>query len=164
MKKNKIIIIILVILIGITIGAFYYFYTLNSNSSEQNNYEATRTSTNENRDVNTNTNSNNAKDTTEENENGTTSKNTNNEQTAPPTETTLSTFSTKIYTKEAARQNNINITCSSLNDTIVKAGNTFSFCSTVGQATTAKGYQKADIFDKNGNKKKGLRWWELSSK
>lgn len=25
-----------------------------------------------------------------------------------------------------------------------------------GQATTAKGYQKADIFDKDGNKKKGL--------
>ena len=159
MKKNKIIIIFLVILIGITIGAFYYFFTLNSNTGGQNNYEATRTSTNENRDVNTNTNSNNAKETTEENENGTTSKNTNNEQTAPPTETTLATFSTKIYTKESARQNNINITCSSLNDTIVKNGDTFSFCSTVGQATTAKGYQKADIFDKNGNKKKGLRWW-----
>ena len=162
MKKNKTILILIVIILGITIGAFYYFYTQNSNNNEQNNYEATKTSTNENTDNNTNNNSNND-DTTEAKENGNATTN-NSEQPAPPTETTLSTFSTKIYTKEAARQNNINITCSSLNDTIVKAGDTFSFCSTVGQATTAKGYQKADIFDKNGNKKKGLRWWKLPSK
>ena len=32
----------------------------------------------------------------------------------------------------------------------------FSFCNTVGPSTTSKGYQKADIFDKDGNKKKGL--------
>ena len=111
----------------------------------------------------TDNNTNNNDDTTEANENNDATAN-NTEQPAPPTENTLSTFSTKIYTKESARQNNINITCSSLNDTIVKNGDTFSFCSTVGQATTAKGYQKADIFDKNGNKKKGLRWWKLSSK
>ena len=164
MKKNKTILILIVIILGITIGAFYYFYTQNSNNNEQNNYEATKTSTNENTDNNTNNNSNNDY-TTEAKENvDATTNNTNTEQPAPPTETTLSTFSTKIYTKESARQNNINITCSSLNDTIVKNGDTFSFCSTVGQATTAKGYQKADIFDKNGNKKKGLRWWELPSK
>lgn len=158
MKKNKTILIILVIIVGITMGAFYFFYTQNSNNREDNNYDATRTSTNEN----TNNNSNNADDTKETNENGNTTNNT--EQPAPPTETMLSTFSTKIYTKESARQNNINITCGSLNDTIVKNGETFSFCNTVGQATSTKGYQKADIFDKNGNKKKGLRWWKLSSK
>ena len=158
MKKNKIILILIVIIVGITIGAFYYFYTQNSNV-EQNNYEATRTSTNENTDNDTN---NIDDDATEANENG--DATTNTKQPAPPKETTLSTFSTKIYTKESARQNNINITCSSLNDTIVNAGDTFSFCSTVGQATTAKGYQKADIFDKNGNKKKGLRWRKLPSK
>lgn len=43
-----------------------------------------------------------------------------------------------------------------MNDTIVTKGSIFSFCNTVGQATSEKGYQKADIFDKNGNKKKGL--------
>ena len=164
MKKNKTIIFLLVIIVGITICAFYYFYTQNSNNGEQKNYEATKTSTNENTDNNTNNNSNNADDTTAANENGNTTNNVNTEQPAPPTETTLSTFSTKIYTKESARQNNINITCNSLNDTIVKNGETFSFCSTVGQATSAKGYQKADIFDKNGNKKKGLRWRKLPSK
>ena len=163
MKKNKIVLIFLVIIVGITIGAFYCFYTQNINNGEQNNYEATRTSTNDNADINTNNDSNNNV-ATETNNNGNTTNNIINEEPSPPTETMLSTFSTKIYTKESARQNNINITCSSLNNTIVKAGETFSFCGTVGQATTAKGYQKADIFDKTGNKKKGLRWWKLSSK
>lgn len=71
-------------------------------------------------------------------------------------ETQIATFSTKIYSSDPARQNNVKITCDTLNDTIVKAGDTFSFCNTVGQATTSKGYQKAEIFDSNGNKKKGL--------
>lgn len=72
------------------------------------------------------------------------------------TEQPLSSFSTNILTSDLARQTNINLTCSTLNDTTVKKGETFSFCNTVGQATSAKGYQKADIFDKDGNKKKGL--------
>ena len=62
-------------------------------------------------------------------------------------ETEIASFSTKIYTKDANRQNNVRITCSSLNDTLVENGATFSFCNTVGQATTAKGYKKAEIFD-----------------
>ena len=47
------------------------------------------------------------------------------------------------------------ITTSTLNDTIVKSGETFSFCNTVGPATSSKGYLEADIYDHNGNKKKG---------
>ena len=48
----------------------------------------------------------------------------------------LSSFSTKIYTpNDEGRQNNISITCSHLNETIVKPGETFSFCDTVGKAT-----------------------------
>ena len=74
----------------------------------------------------------------------------------PKTEETISSFSTKIYTKDSARQNNITITCSTLNETIIANGSTFSFCNTVGAATSANGYQEADIFDKAGNKKKGL--------
>ena len=87
-------------------------------------------------------------------ENNNTPENTSSSST--PVEKTLATFSTKIYSKDSARQNNIKITCNSLNTTTVKNGSTFSFCNTVGQATSAKGYQKADIFDKDGNKKKGL--------
>lgn len=77
-------------------------------------------------------------------------------QTPQYTETQIATFSTKIYSQDLARQTNIKITCNTLNGTIVKNGETFSFCGTVGQATSAKGYQKADIYDKDGNKKKGL--------
>ena len=87
-------------------------------------------------------------------ENNNTPENTSS--SSIPVEKTLATFSTKIYSKDSARQNNIKITCNSLNNTTVKNGSTFSFCNTVGQATSAKGYQKADIFDKDGNKKKGL--------
>lgn len=87
-------------------------------------------------------------------ENNNTPENTSSSST--PVEKTLATFSTKIYSKDSARQNNIKITCNSLNNTTVKNGSTFSFCNTVGQATSSKGYQKADIFDKDGNKKKGL--------
>lgn len=38
---------------------------------------------------------------------------------------------------------------------LLKCGETFSFCNTVGKATPEAGYQKADIFDENGNKVKG---------
>lgn len=78
------------------------------------------------------------------------------EKSSFPSEEEIASFSTKIYNQEAARQNNISITCHTLNETIVKKGETFSFCHTVGQASTDKGYQKADIFDRDGNKKKGL--------
>lgn len=71
-------------------------------------------------------------------------------------EITISEFNTKIYNKEEARQTNVRITCGKLNGTIVKAGNTFSFEAVVGKATTADGYKEADIFDKDGNKIKGL--------
>lgn len=161
MNKNKSFIILLIIIVGITVGAFYYFNTQNSNNGKQNNYEVTKTSTNNNSNYNANGNFDYVDDDNQENENSVTADIT--EQPTSSTETMLSTFSTKIYTTDSARQNNINITCGSLNDTIVKNGETFSFCSTVGQATSAKGYQKADIFDKNGNKKKGLRWWKLPS-
>ena len=43
-----------------------------------------------------------------------------------------------------------------MNNSIVRNGTTFSFCDTIGPATSEKGYQEADIFDKEGHKKKGL--------
>lgn len=38
---------------------------------------------------------------------------------------------------------------------LLSLGETFSFCNTVGKATPEAGYQKADIFDANGNVTKG---------
>ena len=74
-----------------------------------------------------------------------TSNENNSEQSASPIETEIASFTTKIYTKDSDRQNNISITCSSLNDTTIENGQTFSFCNTVGKATSSKGYKKADV-------------------
>lgn len=123
------------------------------NGNTSNTEEINNTSSAESNNTPENTTSE-GSDNTSENKNSNEPVNTSSSST--PVEKTLATFSTKIYSKDSARQNNIKITCNSLNNTTVKNGSTFSFCNTVGQATSAKGYQKADIFDKDGNKKKGL--------
>lgn len=92
-----------------------------------------------------------------------TSNENNSEQSASPIETEIAGFTTKIYTKDSDRQNNISITCSSLNDTTIENGQTFSFCNTVGKATSSKGYKKADVFQ-DGEKIEALGRWQLPSK
>ena len=68
-----------------------------------------------------------------------------------PKEELLTSFSTNILDKASGRQTNISITCSVLNGTIVKPGETFSFCDTVGKATPERGYKEAKVFDSEGN-------------
>lgn len=167
MKNNKIWIIVAIILIlCIGIGIYFFFKNKYKNSS---NYSAERTSTNQdfsanNTSVNNNIVSNSQINNTEnfghnslmENKANEENEQNNIQNIEPKKDELISSFSTKIYTKESERQNNISITCSKLNGTVVKNGNTFSFCNTIGPATSAKGYQEADIFDNNGNKKKGL--------
>ena len=153
--KNKLW-IILVIFIIIGIGFGIYFFTKNNNSNKSD-YSAQKTAVNQ---------QNNSENTTKTNTNNSIQNNSNTTNTniipqvsnvsKPKTEELISSFSTKIYTNDSARQNNISITSSALNETIVANGYTFSFCNTVGQATSDKGYQEADIFDNEGNKKKGL--------
>ena len=75
--------------------------------------------------------------------------------TPTPAPEIISEFSTKIYDKTPERQNNIELTCSKINGYTVKSGETFSFCDTVGKATKDAGYQKAKIFDKDGNVQEG---------
>lgn len=157
MNKKIWMIIAIIVMLLIGVGIFFYFKN-ETLKEEENNYEANRTSaTNTSNEEQKNSN-----DTNPEQENTSfieeSKKNlTGTENTPPPkTEEQIATFTTKIYSTDSARQNNISITCNTLNGTIVKNGETFSFCGTVGQASTNKGYQKADIFDKNGNKKKGL--------
>ena len=48
-------------------------------------------------------------------------------------------YTTKIYTKEEARQNNMELTASRLNGHIVKNGETFSFCNTLGPSSSKTG-------------------------
>lgn len=167
MKNNKILIIVAIILIlCIGIGIYFFFKNKNTNSS---NYSAERTSTNQdfsanNTSVNNNIVSNSQINNTEnfghnslmENKANEENEQNNIQNIEPKKDELISSFSTKIYTKESERQNNISITCSKLNGTVVKNGSTFSFCNTIGPATSAKGYQEADIFDNDGNKKKGL--------
>ena len=154
-KKLGIFIIIgLLILIGIGI----YFYIKNTNT-EGTNYETNRTSAesntvdNENasKEEDTSDNTSNTNETT----NATSENTSNTHNEAKTIEEQLSAFSTKIYSNDANRTKNMEITTSTLNETIVKSGETFSFCSTVGPATSSKGYLEADIYDHDGNKKKG---------
>jgi len=88
------------------------------------------------------------------------SNNTNNNNTSAtrisskekqPVEEEISTFSTIIYIKDENRQNNLTLACSQLNGTIVRNGETFSFCNTLGPAKPEDGYQKADTFDSDGD-------------
>lgn len=167
MNRKALITIILILLALAGIGIYFYFF---KNPSEQTNYAANKTATNvENKqktENQANTSTTSSKDETnkteptnelsqEEEKKGDANKK-EEEKKIEYKEEQISTFSTKIYSKDSARQNNIKITCNTLNDTTVKNGSTFSFCNTVGQASSSKGYQEADIFDHNGTKKKGL--------
>lgn len=58
----------------------------------------------------------------------------------------LSSFTTKIYDKDSARQNNVQITCNLLNNTEVLPGNIFSFTSTVRQGNYCKRISRSKNF------------------
>lgn len=164
MKKKYIFIAVILVIIAGGIG--YYFYNNSKNETAKNNtnnltYSGTKIGTTENIPNQNNTSSatsenndqNTSPNNTIGNQNDSTNSSSQNTKPSEPksspteaTETEIASFSTKIYTKDSERQNNISITCSSLNDTIVENGKTFSFCNTVGKATSSKGYQKADVY------------------
>jgi vancomycin resistance protein YoaR len=155
MNKKNLLIIVLVIIVLIGIGVFFYVKNITFSPNEKN-YEASKTSTN------------NTSNQTENQENVSTTNEikqgiTESENASSPVEEQIATFTTKIYSSDSARQNNISITCTALNGTIVKKDETFSFCNTIGPSSSSKGYQEADIYDRNGNKKKGLGGRELSN-
>lgn len=130
---------VLIALFFIIAGVGIFF--ISRNNSRPNDYTASKSSANNEITNSTTNNSNN---------------NENIQNNIQNIEEEISTFSTKIYNLEYERQNNITITCNTLNDTIVSNGDTFSFCNTVGKATSERGYLEADIFDKNGKKIKGI--------
>ena len=145
--------------IALGVGAYFIVYNVGNKTNEQGNYKATRTEANVNQNEENNNQSEKnetEKSNTEKSEENSQLEQQNQQEQPQPVEKEIASFTTKIVTKDSSRQKNIGITCNTLNGTIVEPGSTFSFCNTVGQATTAKGYQKADIFDENGKKKKGL--------
>ena len=151
MKYRSWIIVLVVIGIALGIGAYFIVYNVGSKKNEQGNYEVTRT------EANVKNNEEIEKEKTNEEKSEDNGQIEQQQQEQPqPVEKEIASYTTKIVTKDSSRQKNIGITCNKLNGTIVEPGATFSFCNTVGQATTAKGYEKADIFDASGKKKKGL--------
>lgn len=164
MKKTILVIIAIGLVIG---GGFWWWKSSNDNkksgqTNNTSNYQAEKSATNQNtNNLNTNTNNttNTANATNAENTvnmaNTTNTTNSMNQITAPKKETEIAQFSTKIHNKDPERQNNITITCKTLSTKEVAPGETFSFCDTVGKATTSKGYQEADIYV-DGEKKQGL--------
>ncbi len=69
----------------------------------------------------------------------------NEEASTPATEAEVASYSTVIKDKSSGRLTNIQITCSTLNGTILEPGSTFSFCQTVGKPTAERGYQEASV-------------------
>lgn len=128
MRKWYILLSIIIILAGIGFG-IYWFNSNNQNYSN-NNYNASRTTVDD--DTNTFIENNFIDNTINQNK--------------QYSEKEIASYSTKIYTKESDRQNNISVACSTLNGTTVKDGDTFSFTKTVGKTSTSKGYEKADVF------------------
>lgn len=75
---------------------------------------------------------------------------TNQTESNQTEETELYSFSTPIKSSDSNRLKNIKITCSRINETVVKSGKEFSFCDIVGQPNLSDGYKPADAFGKNG--------------
>lgn len=156
MKKAIIILIICVLVVG---GGIWWWNSSNKSRNNQQsnantpNYQVEKSSTNQNINVTKEIGKNNTNSIAQ----NTNTKNGNvtGEITVPKKETQIASFSTKIYSKDEERQHNIGITCQTLTTKEVQPGETFSFCDTVGKATSAKGYQKADIYV-DGKKKQGL--------
>ena len=116
MKKIFIFMLILSIILGIIL--FFYFRNINYEPSK-NNISAKRLSNTANTIDNSNLKS------------------------KPKQE--IASYSTEIKDDSEGRLTNIQITCSIINDTIVKPGETFSFNDVVGQPSSARGYQEATI-------------------
>lgn len=140
MKKIAISLIIIAVTIAGGVIAWNLWDSNNNKQAQTNtsNYQAQRSSTN-----------------TPNNSTNTNSTNTNITNPVAQNEAEIATFSTKIHNKDPKRQNNVTITCNTLNSKKISAGEIFSFCDIVGKATIEKGYQEADIFV-NGEKKQGL--------
>lgn len=153
MKKTIVKIIAIAVIIG---GGVWWWKSSNTekiskNNGNESNYQAERSSTNQN--INSTESENKIDSTT--NNIGVNTTNESSDLNPTNQEKEIARFTTKIYTKEPERQNNIAITCKALESKLIEPGETFSFCNTVGKATTAKGYQEADIYV-DGKKEKGL--------
>ena len=143
MKKYIWLFIILCILVA---GGFIFYFLSNKKDNSGNGYNASKSGSNIS--INHDENANNVDD------NSNVSKNVPSPVSFVEQE--VASYSTVIKNKkDSNRQQNITLTCSSLNGAEIKAGNTFSFCNTVGKATPDRGYLEANIIV-DGIEEKGL--------
>ncbi len=143
MKKYIWLFIILCILVA---GGFIFYFLSNKKDNSGSGYNASKSGSNIS--INHNENANNVDD------NSNVSKNVPSPVSFVEQE--VASYSTVIKNKkDSNRQQNITLTCSSLNGTEIKPGNTFSFCDTVGKATPDRGYLEANIIV-DGIEEKGL--------
>ena len=63
----------------------------------------------------------------------------------------LADFTTTIYDADDERQTNMTLACNTLSGTVVKKGETFSFNETLGRAKPEDGYEKAEVFESDGD-------------
>lgn len=138
MKKNKILIGIIILIVIILIIAIFIYNnnnnntTNNTNSEIDSNINASRISRNINKEQAKNRVTNILQNQNEIIQNTSTEKE-------------ISTYSTTIKDKSSGRLTNINITCSTLNNTIIHSGEIFSFNEVVGKPTAERGYQEASV-------------------
>lgn len=62
----------------------------------------------------------------------------------------ISEFSTRLPNDTKAREDNIKLACKTINGSVVKSGETFSFWDTLGCPTKEGGYEKAKTFTSDG--------------
>lgn len=74
----------------------------------------------------------------------------------PKKETEVSSFTTNILDKESNRVNNISLACNKIDGFVLKSGETFSFCDTIGEVSDNTGFKKADMLDAKGEIFKGF--------
>lgn len=144
MKKNVILIGIVIIVLVIIVGILIYNnVNKNGTNTESNtNITASRISTNVNEESAENRIAN-----VLQNKNEILANSLLNEgvESNISKEKEISSYSTTIKDKAEGRLTNINITCSTLNNTIVHNGETFSFNKVVGKPTSERGYKEASI-------------------
>ena len=153
MKKYLIIIIIVIVLI--VLGFIFFFYNSNTNNNNANN-ETLNTVSGERISVNIN-------ESLEENRISNIIQNQNEIMNNSSNQKEISSYSIAIKDQSAGRLTNISITCSTLNNTIVKSGETFSFNKIVVEPTTARGYQEASVIIDHKTEK-GIGGRKLPSK
>ena len=135
MKKNNFLIYAIIIIVVI-LAIFFVFNFFNKNENNSTNNLTQNSSTFEEKNFEENS-------IVDDNLSVNTESNT--AISSVPKEEEISAFSTELKDRSEGRLTNIGITCSTLNETIIQNGETFSFNQTVGKPTAEKGYKEASV-------------------